>query len=455
MIRRRRNSDASLRDLERRVAASPDDADLASSLVQANMRAGRVQPWLVELAARVGHQVAIQVLGGVPEEPRWTEELRVAYNAALLARRWDLASHHSSGSYVRGLPWWEDNPGVEEGTDLAEGQLDAEARVAVLSGAQAGDSVALETIADLGRRGRYRDLNPEYPLVLLGGPVRRQTAALEISSGAPVDVINGPRDVELEFRLTGTQDVAYGRYDRVTGVGNLERAPDAGMFARVAAAISRLDVDTLLDAIRLAAYRGATASVGDWAFVGGTLGEVIGPPTMTVEGYRRSPGSHDEESFDRLAKPVLARLADAAFLDLLDATLGLPVRGRLSSEAITTAAANIQRWRTRPRTAWFELVPKKIREAVGKGNVDPATARDEDLELPAYAWPGGYDMLYQYDDDELLCHECANAHAEPWTITGWSTSEIESGSFVVCDVCNRVIVEGDGDEDGDDENADD
>jgi hypothetical protein len=35
--------------------------------------------------------------------------------------------------------------------------------------------------------------------------------------------------------------------------------------------------------------------------------------------------------------------------------------------------------------------------------------RDEDGKLAAFAWPGGYPILYLDGDNEVLCADCANA----------------------------------------------
>jgi hypothetical protein len=34
--------------------------------------------------------------------------------------------------------------------------------------------------------------------------------------------------------------------------------------------------------------------------------------------------------------------------------------------------------------------------------------RDADGKLPAYAWPGGYPLVYYVADSEPLCPDCAN-----------------------------------------------
>lgn len=37
-----------------------------------------------------------------------------------------------------------------------------------------------------------------------------------------------------------------------------------------------------------------------------------------------------------------------------------------------------------------------------------ARVRMDDGSLPAYAWPGGYPIVYVMDDGEVLCPDCAN-----------------------------------------------
>jgi hypothetical protein len=34
--------------------------------------------------------------------------------------------------------------------------------------------------------------------------------------------------------------------------------------------------------------------------------------------------------------------------------------------------------------------------------------REDDGRLPAYAWPGGYPIIYIVADGEVLCPDCAN-----------------------------------------------
>jgi hypothetical protein len=36
--------------------------------------------------------------------------------------------------------------------------------------------------------------------------------------------------------------------------------------------------------------------------------------------------------------------------------------------------------------------------------------RDSDGKLPAYAWPGGYPVVYMEKDNGILCPKCANEY---------------------------------------------
>lgn len=54
--------------------------------------------------------------------------------------------------------------------------------------------------------------------------------------------------------------------------------------------------------------------------------------------------------------------------------------------------------------------------------------RDTDGTLPAYAWPGGYPVLYLAADGESFCPGCANNEPEvhfgqeiddAWSVIGW------------------------------------
>lgn len=78
-----------------------------------------------------------------------------------------------------------------------------------------------------------------------------------------------------------------------------------------------------------------------------------------------------------------------------------------------------------------------IRERVG---VEPTD------NLPAHAWPGGYDILYVTDDGGVLCAACANANGselEEDRGTGWYldavTTAADSDSCSNCDNCGAQL----------------
>lgn len=75
--------------------------------------------------------------------------------------------------------------------------------------------------------------------------------------------------------------------------------------------------------------------------------------------------------------------------------------------------------------------------------------RDSAGDLPAYAWPGGYAVVYVTADSGVLCAACANggngseasidcdAPAD-WRIEGFQTCEGETDE-VRCDHCSTII----------------
>lgn len=78
-----------------------------------------------------------------------------------------------------------------------------------------------------------------------------------------------------------------------------------------------------------------------------------------------------------------------------------------------------------------------IRERVGVESTEA---------LPAYSWPGGYDILYITDDGACLCAKCANANGSEdpddkhsgWYIEGVD-SAANSASCHYCDNCNAQL----------------
>lgn len=72
--------------------------------------------------------------------------------------------------------------------------------------------------------------------------------------------------------------------------------------------------------------------------------------------------------------------------------------------------------------------------------------RDDDGTYPAYAWPGGYPLIYLMDDGEVLCPHCANDTSNPihegGGADGWRIDAQEihwEGGPLFCAHCNRTI----------------
>lgn len=72
--------------------------------------------------------------------------------------------------------------------------------------------------------------------------------------------------------------------------------------------------------------------------------------------------------------------------------------------------------------------------------------RDSSGKLPAFAWPGGYPIIYVMDDEEVLCPDCANDPSNPvheggladgWRIEG-SCVHWE-GEPLICAHCNGPV----------------
>ena len=61
--------------------------------------------------------------------------------------------------------------------------------------------------------------------------------------------------------------------------------------------------------------------------------------------------------------------------------------------------------------------------------------RDDSGQLPAYAWPGGYPILYLDKDNNVLCPDCANAADCDPEPTGWFIHY--EGTPVYCDDCGN------------------
>ena len=74
--------------------------------------------------------------------------------------------------------------------------------------------------------------------------------------------------------------------------------------------------------------------------------------------------------------------------------------------------------------------------------------RDSTGKFPAYAWPGGYPMIYLVDDGETLCPACANgengseASEDALPRSGWRLVAADvhwEGAPVVCAHCGAAI----------------
>ena|SRR5688572_13832160 len=67
---------------------------------------------------------------------------------------------------------------------------------------------------------------------------------------------------------------------------------------------------------------------------------------------------------------------------------------------------------------------------------------DENGKLPAYAWPGGYQMFYLDKHNAVLCPDCANEVAQEteddWYMVVAYDVNYED-PFLVCDNCNKHI----------------
>ena len=84
---------------------------------------------------------------------------------------------------------------------------------------------------------------------------------------------------------------------------------------------------------------------------------------------------------------------------------------------------------------------------------ETADGREVD-EYPAYAWPGGYPIVYVFADGESCCPKCANTESnitEDWTDTsgwaliGWYVHY--EGPPAVCAHCGTAIESAYGDPD--------
>lgn len=81
--------------------------------------------------------------------------------------------------------------------------------------------------------------------------------------------------------------------------------------------------------------------------------------------------------------------------------------------------------------------------------------RDEDGTLPAYAWPGGYPIVYMCADIACLCPDCANQKNGSEACEGHDDKQWRlvdcfihwEGAAIQCDHCNAGIESAYGDPD--------
>lgn len=76
--------------------------------------------------------------------------------------------------------------------------------------------------------------------------------------------------------------------------------------------------------------------------------------------------------------------------------------------------------------------------------------RNEDGSLPAYAWPGGYPIIYLTKQNAHLCPECANkTEKDPNHYDPVEASDIHyEGPSMLCEDCGTEIESAYGDPDG-------
>lgn len=81
--------------------------------------------------------------------------------------------------------------------------------------------------------------------------------------------------------------------------------------------------------------------------------------------------------------------------------------------------------------------------------------RDENGKLPAYAWPGGYPIVYVMDDGETLCPDCVNTEEnvhEGGNADGWRLEAYDihyEGPPEVCAHCGKETESAYGDPESD------
>lgn len=78
-------------------------------------------------------------------------------------------------------------------------------------------------------------------------------------------------------------------------------------------------------------------------------------------------------------------------------------------------------------------------------------------ELDAYAWPGGYPILYLDRDNAILCPKCATESMgldDDDRMKAWAGDIYYEGPTIYCDECNAEIESAYGDPDENDGDPD-
>jgi hypothetical protein len=69
---------------------------------------------------------------------------------------------------------------------------------------------------------------------------------------------------------------------------------------------------------------------------------------------------------------------------------------------------------------------------------DLNSIRDEAGKLPAYAWPGGYPIVYLTKDGSTVCPECANREVDEGQAVVNYFIHWE-GEPLICEDCNKAV----------------
>jgi hypothetical protein len=79
-----------------------------------------------------------------------------------------------------------------------------------------------------------------------------------------------------------------------------------------------------------------------------------------------------------------------------------------------------------------------------EATMDASTNLDEiraanNGKLPAYAWPGGYPIIYLTASNDVLCPDCANKPVDEYSDPPVSYGPFWEGEPLTCDDCGKEI----------------